>query len=355
MTVYGISIYLSDLGAAERACADARRQGFELLFTSLHIPEEDGSAMPRLLRELGSIAQRNHLRLVADIAGQSLSALGLTASSAGDLRGWGVHGLRIDDGMPPEQIAELSRALPVSLNASTLDGAHVDALSAAGVDLTMLEAIHNYYPKPSTGLDVDFLTRRNQLLHERRIEVGGFVAADGVRRGPIGRGLPTLEKHRDVHPLAAAIDLAELGADHIYLGDPGLRARSAEQWARYLADQTIDLTVALVGDIPAAVRDRLRHTDTNRPDPGRDLIRLRNSRDALRGVPIAPSNTAPRPIGSVGIDNDRGGRYRGEISIALTDLPADPTTNVLGTVADTDLALLTAVGPDQLLALTVAC
>src|SRR5512141_3050968 len=98
--MYGVSIYLSDLETAEQACADARRHGFELLFTSLHLPEDDSSATPRLLRELGSIARRHQLLLIADISGRSLAALGLTASSAGELRRWGVHGVRIDDGAP---------------------------------------------------------------------------------------------------------------------------------------------------------------------------------------------------------------------------------------------------------------
>lgn len=115
--MYGISVYVADLAAAEQTCAEAHDQGFDRLFTSLHIPEDDPSALPRLLRRLASIAHRNQLALVADISGRTLQALGLDASSVGELRGWGVYGPRIDFGIDHAQIVAMSRSLPVYLTA----------------------------------------------------------------------------------------------------------------------------------------------------------------------------------------------------------------------------------------------
>lgn len=353
--MFGISVYLSDLDAADSACAAGHAQGFELLFSSLHIPEDDPSGYPALLRQLGSIARRNHLMLIADISGRSLGMLGLTGSSAGELRRWGVHGLRVDFGLDPGQIAELSRSLPVYLNASTLNEHDLDILIAAGVDPGAIETIHNYYPKPHTGLAAEFLAERNRMLHEKGIPVAGFVPGDGQLRAPRGQGLPTLEQHRGTHPLAAAVQLAGLGADHIFIGDPGLRQRTATQWTRYLRDRTVDLTLTLGGgELPHQIRARLEHTDHNRPDPGRDLIRLQASRPALGSTPIPQCTTAARPTGSVTVDNDLSGRYRGEITITTTDLPADPTVNVIGRITDLDLPLLNCIGPNQAVEFTIA-
>ncbi|HEY5881320.1 MAG TPA: MupG family TIM beta-alpha barrel fold protein [Nakamurella sp.] len=85
--MYGISVYVADLAAAEQTCAEAHDQGFDRLFTSLHIPEDDPSALPRLLRRLASIAHRNQLALVADISGRTLQALGLDAPRWGSCAG----------------------------------------------------------------------------------------------------------------------------------------------------------------------------------------------------------------------------------------------------------------------------
>ncbi len=279
----------------------------------------------------------------------------MTATSAGELTRWGLHGLRVDFGLRVAEIAELARALPVHLNASTLNEQGLDALVAAGVDLGAVEAIHNFYPKPHTGLAAEFLAQRNRMLHERGIEVAAFVAGDGVRRAPLQAGLPTVEEHRALHPLAAAIRLADLGTDHVYIGDPGLRTRTADQCERYLRERTIDLTLTLSSaDIPGVVREMLEHGDNNREDPGRDLVRLRTSRAALQNTQIPPLDTSVRPVGSVTVDNDRSGRYRGEISITTTDLPADPTVNVIGRIAPVDLPLLAEVGPGQAVAFTMA-
>jgi len=308
--VYGVSAYLSELGAAEQVCAAARDDGFELLFSSLHIPEDDPTTYTARFRQLASTARRHDLALVADISQRSLPALGLDTETAGDLTRWGVHGLRIDFGIATADIVALSRALPVYLNASTLTAAGLDALIDAGLSLGTTETIHNYYPKPHTGLTGTFLRDRNQMLHHRGVPVAAFVPGDGTLRPPVGKGLPTLEKHRGTHPLAAAIELRALGNDHVYIGDPTLRPRTRAQWRSYLRDGTIDLTITLTDKLPEPVRARLGIPDRNRPDPGRDLIRLAGSRPALHPTSVPPQLTTARPAGTVTVDNDHAGRYR---------------------------------------------
>lgn len=55
---------------------------------------------------------------------------------------------------------------------------------------------------------------------------------------------------------------------------------------------------------------------------------------------MIPLHTTARPIGTVTIDNNRYGRYQGEVQITKTDLPADEKVNVIGHVVGDDLALL---------------
>ena len=51
-------------------------------------------------------------------------------------------------------------------------------------------------------------------------------------------------------------------------------------------------------------------------------------------------NTTERLVGSVTIDNERYGRYQGEMQIAKRNLPMDEKVNVVGRVIDEDLSLL---------------
>ena len=63
--------------------------------------------------------------------------------------------------------------------------------------------------------------------------------------------------------------------------------------------------------------------------------------------PIPPKNTKARLTGSITMDNDRYGRYRGEVQITLCDLPADERVNVVGRVVEDDWLLLSYLKPGQ--------
>ena len=101
---------------------------------------------------------------------------------------------------------------------------------------------------------------------------------------------------------------------------------------------------------------------TNRQDPAAECIRVAEGRPLLQdlAIPAARAKTAARttgthpegtlptaslPIGTLCVDNDRYGRYKGEVEILLTPRPADPRTNVLGRTAPEDAGKLRAVGP----------
>nr|WP_257785805.1 DUF871 domain-containing protein [Planococcus halocryophilus] len=58
---------------------------------------------------------------------------------------------------------------------------------------------------------------------------------------------------------------------------------------------------------------------------------------------LKPENTIIRIKGSITVDNERYGRYRGELQITKRDLPADDKVNVIGKVIEEDLALLTSI------------
>ncbi|WP_214848639.1 MupG family TIM beta-alpha barrel fold protein [Exiguobacterium sp. s138] len=337
----GLAVYLSEplTDEAKDSIRQMRAIGFTSIFTSLHIPEDDPALYTERLRTLGQLARELEMELVADIAPTSLAALGKTWEDADTLTEWGVTGLRVDYGMTPKQVADLSKQMMVALNASTLTAEELDAMKAEGLVLEQVEAWHNFYPRPETGLDRDWFNDKNRWLHGQGIRVQAFIPGDGQLRGPLYETLPTLEDHRGQSPFACYLEL-EVSVDRILVGDPGLSDSSMRQFAVY--QEGIIVLRATGQDNPL-----LESVQTNRMDPARDVIRSVESRTYSRpgnGL-LEPAALADRPVGSITIDNLRYGRYAGELQITKRDLTADERVNVIGRVIEVDRPLLQQIGP----------
>lgn len=346
-TSRGLSAYFRHLDVAEQVCATARQDGFDTLFGSLHVPEEPEGDFTARMQQVGALAQRSGLGLVVDISGPSLAAVGLDVTTAGTMRDWGVSALRVDYGLSDEEIVALSRSIPIWFNASTATPGDFERLVANGLRTEGIVVSHNFYPKLHTGLGDDFLDSQTRMFHELGFTVQAWVPGDGLRRIPLGFGLPTLERHREVHPVAAAIDLRRLGIDDVFVGDPSLAERTRRGWRAWALEGVIELEVELTAPLAPEVAARLTTEDRNRTDDAAAMVRLEGARAALADVSIPARGTAARSRGSVTVDNDAAGRYKGEIALQRVDLPADATVDVVGHVLPADLDLLDRIGPGQ--------
>ncbi|WP_088043450.1 DUF871 domain-containing protein [Bacillus sp. EAC] len=338
----GISIYLSQENKLKNKqfIELAKANGFQSIFTSLHIPEDDPSTYKELLQLLGQHAKENEMELMADISTKSLSYLGLDYTNITELLKWGVSGLRIDYGISEIQIAELSQKMKIALNASTLTPTFLQTLVANGLCSENVEAWHNFYPRPETGLAKSYIIEKNKWLKQNGISTMAFIAGDNEKRGPIYRGLPTLEKHRDSNPIQAYLELTdECFVDKVLVGDVSL----TEDTMKNLSN-TIDY-ISLQYKPMIHDEDLLNIVEqfhTNREDPARDVIRSMESRlnGSFGDTLIRPLNTIDRFKGSITIDNELYGRYAGEMQITLTDLPTDEKVNVIGRIIEEDLKML---------------
>lgn len=340
----GFSVYLSaPLTAATHRRLDAMAAaGFQGVFTSLHIPEDDATQLQGRLKLLAKWCQTAHLQLIADVDDQWLAKLGWALERPAEILASGVTGLRLDTGFDNQTIAQLTHVMPVALNASTLGTADLRDLKEAGADYSHLEAWHNFYPRPETGLSRRWFSAKNKALQAAGIKVMAFIPGDGVKRGPLHLGLPTLEKHRSEAPLAGLLELQALGCERIYVGDDALSEASLAAIAAYHRAGVITLRVR---GLPKLLAGRTWH---NRPDVARDVIRLAESRlEHVVPRPIQPALCGVRPVGSLTVDNARYGRYEGEVQLTQVDLPASDAVNVLGRVIAADRALLPFIGASQ--------
>lgn len=339
----GISIYLSNQSITEQETyiKKMNQLGFSSIFTSLHIPEDDPNMYKERLLALGKLAIKYNMELICDISPKSLNYLRFSWENAHELKNFGITGLRVDYGVAVETIAKLSNQMAIALNASTITQQDIEQLRNHGANFTSIEAWHNYYPRPETGLALEDFNEKNRWLKSEGIKVMAFIPGDGEKRGPLFEGLPTIEEQRRQSTFSSFLEFeSNKWVDKILIGDPSISEASMKQFAKYKEGIVLLRADYFGGD--EYIYDRLETKQTNRQDAARDVIRSTESRQyGLTGdYPVKPENTIARKAGSITIDNEKYGRYQGEIQITKRNLPADDKVNVIGLVIKEDRAIL---------------
>ncbi len=341
--MFGFSIYLNhDLTAEDYNYLLAMHNaGFSTLFTSLNIPEDDPDLVLKRLKELTKWCQSLEAAIIADVSRVGLEKLGIAISDSEQISSLNLTGLRIDAGISLSLVAKLSKTMPIALNASTISEKDISELRMYGANFAHLQAWHNYYPRPETGLSAEWLKEKNTWLHQANLQTMAFIPGDGLKRGPIYASLPTLEKQRQSNPLAAMFELKRLGCDHVFVGDASLSSDSITAFTNYIKQQAITLHVD--DNLPELFENEWH----NRPDVARDVVRIAEGR-IKQLFDVEPQiETMPRPIGTITCDNNRYLRYQGELQITKRNLPADDRVNVLAKIIETDLPLLKEVAAGQ--------
>ena len=339
----GFSCYLNDSATEQQAAylKQMQQAGFTGVFTSLQLSEAKPEIIRQRLDQLVANCHQLGLTIMADVSAASLQRLGIALHDGKAIQALGLDGLRIDDGIDMTTVAALSHTMAIALNASTLSACMIDQLANAKANLRHIEAWHNFYPRPETGLDPAWFAQKNKWLHALGFKTMAFISGDAQQRGPLFAGLPTLEAHRGLLPLAAYLELRQLAIDHVYVGDPQLSPRSIAAFQAYVHDQVLLIQVQTDDE-------RLLHlTWHSRPDIAQKVVRLAEARLEHIFATPQPAQTDPRPRGSITLDNSAYGRYAGELQLTRCDLPADPRVNAIGKIEPSNLPLLDQIGPHQ--------
>lgn len=329
----GFSVYVSSFAAQKEMLSRAAGNG-AMVFLSLHISEEFSPSYCQQAEEVCHWLQSHDFRVIADVSTKTLAQFVQT-----DLvlfaKKLGIWALRIDYGFSEEEICTIAAQMPVVLNASTTSKETAVRVAQAG---NLVMAMHNFYPRPETGLDEDFLYQSTKSLQQAGLKVLAFIPGDTVLRAPLHCGLPTLEKHRAQRPSACYVDLRlHYGMDGIFVGDPGISEEEQGYIMRYCTEQVLSIPAVL-----SAGQQALYHrVFTNRLDAPTWMVRFAESRVySCFGAEVAPCNTVLRPRGSITLDNRLYGRYSGEIQLLRKDFDADEKVNVIGTVPEDAFLLM---------------
>lgn len=393
----GISIYPGLDADREKSLLllqNAASLGYRRVFSSLHIPESNAAELREEALYLFAFAESLGLEVIADVSPLTLKLLDISELTPSKLKQLHISTARFDYGVGPQTIANFSREMDVQLNASTLRSVQLNALLKADADFSRIDGQHNFYPRPHTGLSSETIQRQNALLHRHEISAGVFAASQTGRRGPLFAGLPTMESLRGIAPCDAAPILTAIGCDSLIIGDsnpavtelraladPETLAKADARYSRkalppkkeWQPDEPLPLHIHVLSDAPF-VKDLLSRPYTNRPDPAADVIRAKESRDAAKEFNIPPERNESRliiempkeyaavfagpqhlangkkssllPVGTVLLDNDSYGRYKGELQILNAPQPMDPRSNVIAQVKKEDVPLLSLISAE---------
>ena len=388
----GLSLYpgLDNSETDNRALLqEASRLGYGRLFTSLQIPEADRDILRLQAVSLFRLARALGFQIMADVSPATAALFSWPDWEPARLLDLGVTTVRFDYGIDSGTMVAFSRVCRIQCNASTLRERDLQALAAAGCDLSRLEGLHNFYPHRYTGLSLDYVRRQNDLLHRYGAAAGLFLAGRHGRRSPLREGLPTVEAWRDREPAEAAAAARDAGCDFLLLSESRPSRQEMENlaaaWQQGPIRETHTVTpepdapfqagsgIPLVWHVepwpeekketaradglqdrsPSQLLSRLLDRGlTNRPDPAAACIRVAEGRDLFRGLEIRPRKTPAAafsgsvwPVGTLLVDNLLYGRYQGETQILLQPRPAETRSTPVGRIAEADRDQLARLGP----------
>ncbi len=334
LVLLGFSVYLSNIN--KEYIQHMINFGFNTIFTSLQIPEEVHLDKFAKLRELKQLVGQD-VTIIVDINPGLFDYL--EAEIGFDI--WsGLDAIRFDESVDITRIMNWGSHSKVVLNAST-DGLNIlSTLSERNFDCTNVVVMHNYYPRPETGLDSVYFSEQNAALKNRfpEVQIMAFICGTELR-GPVYKGLPTLEDHRALHPLIAYKSLLEAQVDLVVVGDLCISEMIVNQFGDWISKDCVLLRAKLI-DKYHYLYDVVQN---NRQDIARDVIRSECHRKNYHDE-VIPYNCISRPTGAITVDNQLYGRYMNELQITKKDLPENKAVNVIGSIIEEDLPLIELIG-----------
>ena len=352
-TGLGVSVYLRDYlenpSLAEQYLDKAVRHGFREVFTSIHLPEDDFQKTTAAVREFSELVFEKSMHLTIDCSYHEFRKIKETPTLEKELRCSHITYLRLDFGFQEDDLISVFKDLNIHgfvLNASIMRKSEIEKMMAAFQKVSddlMIKACHNFYPRPETGLGLEFFINQSACFKNFGIPVISCVASHSNPRGPLHLGLTTLESHRNVSVQWAARELIATGVvNEILIGDPFASEEELEALQQTVVSPTLVVRVMEEEDLSDVERKIMYGTShIIRPDHSDLLFRSNTSREmAGMGEKLKARSPHLRVPYSITIDNEKYGRYSGELQIVRQELLADERVNVVGRIVPQDVCLL---------------
>lgn len=322
--------------------------GYTTIFTSVQIPEDNENTKYRYLGELLDYLSNDQLTYMIDI---NPSLLNHDFFQFLKQYKQAHFIIRIDHSTSFDIVNDIiEHGFQCCLNASIVSEQLLHQLYTQLNDFSYLCYCHNYYPRPDTGLTTDFVKAQNQLIlkYNPNANIYGFIVGT-TKRGPLFKGLPTIEISRYMHPLKSAQLLLDQAVNHVMIGDTQITQPYAQQLISLLTQRHVTLTITLKD---LQVESILLKRHTVRADNPAHVLRSQESRHYCQSN-IKPQFNHIRNTGAITVDNQLNGRYQGELQIIKTDLPSHEHINVVGQIIDDDIPIIDCIRPNDTFEFTI--
>lgn len=330
---FGISVYLSTGFDKNKELIDkAKTNGFNIVFTSFHISEEGNHNNLDNIKKLIDYCRVSNIFLCADVSIKTLELLNL--ESILDLYNLGLSCVRFDYGIDLFTMANISKNHMIMINASNINDSILNQYKDAGMNFSNVIAAHNYYPKPHTGLSLDYVANMNLLCSKYGMKTLAFIPGFKLARGPIYSYLPTVECHRTSSPLVALMELRfEAKTDYVLIGDIDYDDSLNSAIKKILENVVVLETTFYDAEAKKGLSNTLLN---NRHDLSSDTIRVVGSReknlsDLIKFRKLKDKNLK---IGDIIVSNELYLRYKNEVEIILKEFKQNEKLNLIGKIKE---------------------
>lgn len=343
----GLSIYPDHMPQKETIhyLQLASGYGFQRVFSCLLSAEGGRQEIINQYRPVLKEAASLGMEVIVDVAPILFQRLSLSYDDLSFFRELGASGIRLDegfDGLKEAMMTYNRHELRIELNMSS-GSQQIENIMSFKPDTEMLIGCHNFYPQAFTGLSRNHFLKTSQLFKEHGLRTAAFISSSQGKIGPwpVSEGLCTLEEHRGRDIVTQAKDLfATSLIDDVIIGN----AFASEEELRELSMIDMDVLSLKVdwSDSVTALEKKivLEEQHYNRGDVSEYVIRSTQSRVKYKENAFLPHNSPSIKRGDVLIINDGYGHYRGELQIALKDMPSTGKKNVVGSIPEQEHVLL---------------
>lgn len=351
----GISVYPEKENIADTYAymEKAAQLGFSRIFTcllSVDEPKEkimeDFTAFMKKAHELGFV-------VAVDTNASVFKHLGANYDDLRPFAQMGVDIIRLDNSFGTTgdiTITHNPYHIMIEFNGSFNQG--VDLLIKNGANKDQMTVCHNFFPERYSGLDWNLFNDLNKFWKSLNLTTAAFVSSNVENtHGPwnVFCGLPTCEDMRTLPiDLQARYYIATGMIDDIIIGNA---FASDEELAALSKVRFDEVTLSVNEEKTATDIDRAIMYDYQphwtRYDASSYFLRSSSVRLQYKdtSIPYVPYPKDHFSKGDILIVNDHLTHYRGELEIALRDIPNDGERNCVGHIPEEEVKLLDYILP----------
>ncbi len=331
----------------------AAKYGFSRIFTCL-LSVTDPKEV--IMKDFGAFMKKAHelgYEVAVDTNPDVFKHLGASYDDLSPFKELGVDIIRLDGSFGTEKDIQITRNpynILIEFNGSMNQG--LETLLENGANKDQCTTCHNFFPERYSGLDWDLFCELNAYWKSLNMRTAAFVSSNAEHtHGPwnVFCGLPTVEIMRGLPiDLQARYYLAAGDVDDIIIGN----AYATEEELKSLSEIDLQKVTFRMDEDPGIsdvekeiVYDYAPHWD--RYDHSSFFLRSSMVRLKYKdtSIPYRKSDKKVFTKGDVLIVNDNLAHYRGELEIALRDIPNDGERNLVGHVKEEEMMMLDLIVP----------